>query len=298
MRSCVDAARGATRRPMPPGDMRPATGAALALGHAVALGLLQGPTELLPVSSSAHTTLLPWLAGWPYARLDGEQRKSFEVALHAGAGAALALHMRRELLAEATRLDRRRAAVIVLSLAPAALAGYTLGPLIERHAGGPRAIAGGLVLGALALALADGRAPASTAAGARTQDDARARDGLALGLAQAVALIPGVSRSGATLTAARARRFGRGAAQTLSLHAGLPVMLGASALQGARLYRGGRASEQRTRLAAGASAAFVSTLASVRLLGRPLRAGQPALPYALYRCALAAVVMARLRDAA
>ena len=57
----------------------------------MALGLLQGPTELLPVSSSAHTTLIPWLAGWPYARLDGERRKSFEVALHAGAGAALAI---------------------------------------------------------------------------------------------------------------------------------------------------------------------------------------------------------------
>jgi undecaprenyl-diphosphatase len=281
---------------MPPADAR--AGAELALGHAIALGLLQGPTELLPVSSSAHTTLLPWLAGWPYARLDGEQRKAFEVALHAGAGAALALHMRGELLAEATRLDRRRAAVIALSLAPAALAGYKLGPLIERRAGGPRAIACGLVLGALALALADGRAPANAAAGAREQDDARAGDGLALGLAQAVALIPGVSRSGATLTAARARRFGRGAAQTLSWHAGLPVMLGASALQGARVYRGGLAREQRVRLAAGAGAAFVSTLASVRLLARPLRAGQPALPYALYRCALAAVVMARLRDAA
>ena len=69
------------------------------LRHAVALGLLQGPTELLPVSSSAHTTLIPWLAGWPYAELDAELRKSFEVALHAGAGLALAIDLRAELLA-------------------------------------------------------------------------------------------------------------------------------------------------------------------------------------------------------
>ena len=65
---------------------------ALPLRHAVALGLLQGPAELLPISSSAHTTLLPWLAGWPYARLGGARRKSFEVALHAGAAIEVRLH--------------------------------------------------------------------------------------------------------------------------------------------------------------------------------------------------------------
>ena len=61
----------------------------LPLRHAVILGLLHGPTELLPISSSAHTTLLPWLAGWPYDELDPRLRKSFEVALHAGTAAAL-----------------------------------------------------------------------------------------------------------------------------------------------------------------------------------------------------------------
>ena len=71
---------------------------AVSIREAVALGALQGPTELLPVSSSAHTTLIPWLAGWSYAELDPELRKSFEVALHAGAGAALAIDMRAELI--------------------------------------------------------------------------------------------------------------------------------------------------------------------------------------------------------
>ncbi|HEX8715066.1 MAG TPA: undecaprenyl-diphosphate phosphatase, partial [Solirubrobacteraceae bacterium] len=96
--------------------------ARLRLSEALALGLAQGPTELLPVSSSAHTTLIPLLLGWRYAELDAEPRKSFELALHAGAGAALALDMRRELLDAARRLDRRRVGVIALSLAPAALA--------------------------------------------------------------------------------------------------------------------------------------------------------------------------------
>src|SRR5271166_1895862 len=96
---------GATTRAAPPPMWRDSSPPALR--HAVVLGLLQGPTELLPISSSAHTTVIPWLAGWSYADLDGELRKSFEVALHAGAGLALAIHMRRELLRDATQLDRR-----------------------------------------------------------------------------------------------------------------------------------------------------------------------------------------------
>jgi len=87
-----------------------------ALRHAIALGLLQGPSELLPISSSAHTSVIPWLAGWPYGELDGELRKSFEVALHAGAGLALAIDMRGELIREASSVDGRRLAVIVLSV--------------------------------------------------------------------------------------------------------------------------------------------------------------------------------------
>jgi undecaprenyl-diphosphatase len=274
--------------------MPPAEGA-LAPRHALALGLLHGPAELLPISSSGHTTLIPWLAGWPYARLDGERRKSFEVALHAGAGAALALHLRRELLRDAARVDRRRAGVIALSLTPAALAGLVLGGSIERRLGGPRSIAAGLVAGAVAMALADARAGADEATGGRTQDDARARDGLALGLAQTAALIPGVSRNGATLTAARARGFGRGAAQALSWHAGLPVILGASLLKGVRMRRAGVPPEQRAALALAGASAFASTLASARLLDRRLREGQSLMPYALYRCALAALVVWRLR---
>ncbi len=205
--------------------------AAPTLRQALALGLLQGPTELLPVSSSAHTTLIPLLLDWPYAELDGELRKSFEVALHAGASVALAFDMRRELLESARRLDRRRIGVVALSLAPPALAGLALRPLIARRLGGPRAIATGLAGGSAAMALAE----LTFDSGERTDRDANARDGAALGLAQALALAPGVSRYGATLTAARARGFSRVDAQTLSWHAALPVMLGASALEGARL---------------------------------------------------------------
>ncbi len=276
----------------------PSADSALPLRHAVALGLLQGPAELLPISSSAHTTLLPWLAGWPYARLDGERRKSFEVALHAGAGVALAIHMRSELLREATHVDRRRVGVIALAVTPPALAGYALGPIVERTLGGPRSIAAGLAAGAVAMALADRMGAEQRPAGARTQEDAGPRDGLALGLAQAAALIPGISRNGATLTVARARGFGRKPAQGLSWHAGLPVIFGASALKAVRMRRTGVPREQLAALAVGGATAFLSTLASARLLRRQLRDGQALWPCSLYRLLVAALVISRQRGAA
>jgi undecaprenyl-diphosphatase len=259
------------------------------LAHAVALGLAQGPTELLPVSSSAHTALIPLLLDWPYRELDGETRKSFEVALHTGAAIALAIDMRAELLAAARVLDGRRVLTIALSLMPAALGGLVLGPLIERRLGGPRSIAAGLTAGSVAMALADTR---SRAGGERHDDDVRPLDGLALGVAQALALAPGISRYGATLAAARARGFSRGSAQTLSWHAALPVMFGASTLQGARLAQRGLPAGSGAPLVAGAGSAFVSTLLSARMLRRR---AQALLPYSLYRVLIAVLVLARLR---
>jgi undecaprenyl-diphosphatase len=272
--------------------MRRAEGA-LPLRHAVVLGALQGPAELLPVSSSAHTALVPWLADWPYTRLDAELRKSFEVALHAGAGCALAIAMRRELLGEIAVAQRTRAATLALSALPPAIAGRAFGGLIERRLGGPRSIAWALVAGAVTLAVADAKAPAS----ARSAEDARACDGLALGVAQAAALVPGVSRSGATLTAARARGFSRAAAQSLSWTVAMPVILGATALQGRRLARASPPPAVRLAMAVGAASAFASTLVSARLLRGARAQERPLLPYSLYRCLLAALVVRRLRRA-
>jgi undecaprenyl-diphosphatase len=203
--------------------------------------------------------------------------------------------MRRDLLREVVQLDRRGAGVIALSLAPPALAGHALGGLIERRLGGPRSIAAGLFAGALAMALTDRGAGGGSDAG-RSREDANARDGLVLGLAQAAALIPGVSRSGATLSAARWGGFSRGAAHTLSWSTGLPVILGASLLKAARLRRAGLPREQRTALMLGAGAAFVSTRVSALLLEPRGREGRRLWPFTLYRCALAALVVARLRD--
>jgi undecaprenyl-diphosphatase len=259
----------------------------LSPSRAAILGLIQGPTELLPVSSSAHLVLVPWLAGWNWQRADAEARKSFEVAVHAGAAAALLVGQRRQLADELRAFDARRALVVGLSFVPPAIVGYRFERQIESRLGGPRAIACGLIAGSVAMVLAD-RSPQLRGPG-----DARAADGLALGLAQATALAPGVSRNGATLAAARRRGFTREQANLLSRTVALPVIVGAAVLKGARLRRRGVEPGLQRAMGAGVAASFVSTLASQRLIALVER-DRALWPYAAYRTALAGVVLKRL----
>jgi undecaprenyl-diphosphatase len=256
--------------------------------RALALGVVQGPTELLPVSSSAHIVLVPWLAGWDWDAIDPELRKSFEVALHAGAAAALLIGQRQLIAEELRELDARGAVVLTLSFLPAALVGYRFERSIERRLGGPRATAIGLLAGAAAMLLGDTRPQL------RGRGEAGAADGLALGVAQAAALAPGVSRNGITLAAARWRRFSRDQANLLSRTIALPIIVGATALKGARLARRGTSSELRRTMAIGVGASFASTLASQRLI-KLVERDRALWPYAAYRAGLAMTVLARLR---
>jgi undecaprenyl-diphosphatase len=261
---------------------------ALSPARAAALGLIQGPAELLPVSSSAHLILVPWLAGWDWDHADPELRKSFEVALHAGAAGALLVGQRRVIGDELRSFDSRRASVVALSFAPAAVAGFTLERAIESRLGGPGTTAAGLIVGAAAMVIADTRPRR------RGRDRVRPADGLALGIAQTAALIPGVSRNGATLAAARWRGFSRQQANMLSRTVALPVIIGAALLKGARLRRRGVDPAMRNAMLAGVAASFASTLASQRLIGLVER-DRALWPYAAYRAALAGAVLAKLR---
>jgi undecaprenyl-diphosphatase len=267
----------------------PSPSSGLPLWKAAALGALHGPTELLPISSSGHTALVPWLLGWDYGELDHELRKAFEVALHAGTAAGLLIALRAEVGDALRGISPRLVGLVALSFAPPALAGLALERPIERRLGTPPTIAAGLLAGALAMAWAD-RAPQ-----ARDSTDAGMRDALWLGLAQACALIPGVSRNGATLAAARRRGFTREAANRLSRHVALPVIAGATLLKGVRLRRRGLPPGMRAPFAAGVAAAFVSTLAS-RWLIQQVERDRSLAPYAAYRIALAALVIARLTE--
>jgi undecaprenyl-diphosphatase len=249
--------------------------------EALTLGLLHGPAELVPVSSSGHVAALPWLLGWEVAGWDGARRKELEVALHAGSAVALLL---------VARPARARPALLAAAFLPPALAGLALERRIEERLGTPVTLAAGLLAGGAALALAD-RAPER-----RRAEHARLIDGLALGLAQAAALVPGVSRNGATLAAARARGFSRPDASRLSWEVALPVLVGATALKGTRVAQAVAASRDpgggaRVRpLAAGAGAALASTLATARTIGIERRA--PLWPWAVWRAGLAAAILA------
>lgn len=249
--------------------------------EAIALGLLHGPAELVPVSSSGHVAALPWLLGWEVAGWDGARRKELQVALHAGTAAALLVVL---------RPARMRPLLAAAALLPPAVAGLALERRIEDRLGTPVTLAAGLLAGGAALVLAD-RAPAL-----RGDGQADVADGLALGLAQAAALVPGVSRNGATLAAARARGFGRADASRLSWEVALPVLVGATALKGwrvaARSQAGGHAARRASArpLALGAGAAFLSTLATARAIGIERRA--PLWPWAAWRAALAGAILA------
>ena len=251
------------------------------------LGALHGPAELLPISSSGHITVIPWLLRWDYCEVDPELRKAFEVALHAGTAAALLITLRTEVSDALHGVSLRLAELVVLSFVPPAIVGYTLERPIERYLGTPATIALGLVAGSLAMARAD-RAPQT-----RTSSDARAADALWLGIAQACALLPGVSRNGATLAAARRRWFTREDANKLSRHVALPVIAGATLLKTVRLARRGLPPRSAMPIAVGAGASFASTLGSTWLI-RQVERDRSLLPYAVYRLGLAAVIAGRL----
>jgi undecaprenyl-diphosphatase len=215
-----------------------------------ALGAIQGAAELLPVSSSAHVAVASRLLGWD----EPARRKELEVALHAGAAVALAPEFL-QLLPDAGTLLR--------SLLPPVVVGYAFEERIERL--DPVV---GLLLGACALALADRDRPAREL-------------GWWLGAAQAAALVPGVSRTGATLAAARWLGRSRAEASRLSFGVAGPVLVGATALKAWRARRGTDSS-----LLVGAVAAFVSARVALRVVG--VERAEAWWPYALERVVLAA----------
>jgi undecaprenyl-diphosphatase len=257
------------------------------MAEALALGVLHGPAELLPISSSGHISLVPWLLDWRYGELEPELRKSFEIALHAGTAVALLITLRGEVGEAMIGFNRRQLTLIALSFLPPAVVGFTLERPIERRLGTPGTVAAGLIVGSLAMAWAD-QSPQT-----RGHEEAGAVDALWLGVAQSCALFPGISRNGATLTAARLRGFTRRDANRLSRHVALPVIAGATTLKGFRLWQKGLPPSARGAFAAGAAASFASTLGSTWLI-RQVERDRSLVPYAAYRTALATAALVRL----
>jgi undecaprenyl pyrophosphate phosphatase UppP len=272
---------------------------------------------------------VPQLLGWQVAELDPAARKTLEVALHLGSAGALTLLAWRhrawtgvgagtsnapaprmagsrgsaEPAPEAPNAElsfapgatvtvgqlAREACLLGLTFAPPAVTGLALERPIEQRLGGVRTVAWAQVGAGLLMWVADRRP--------EQREQPNGGDHLAVGLGQAFALIPGVSRSGAALTAARARGLSRRAAVRLSFRSALPVTLGAALLKGVRSVRGELAPELRLPLAAGALAALATGVASAGLAGRLERTSSLG-PIAAYRVALGAAALARSHNRA
>jgi undecaprenyl-diphosphatase len=211
---------------------------ALTNWQALVLGLVQGATELLPISSSGHLILVPWLSDWQYLKEHDEFNQTFDVALHLGTLIAVATYFRHDiarLVAAFLRSVRRRriegaeertAWFIAAATVPAALIGAAGESFIADRLGEPWQIAIFLAAGAVLLWLAD-RRPQT-----RHIDDLTLGRSFAVGLAQAVALAPGVSRSGITITAGRFLGLDRDSAARFSFLLLVPITLGAVLFKG------------------------------------------------------------------
>jgi undecaprenyl-diphosphatase len=196
--------------------------------HAIILGITQGLSEYLPISSSGHLVLVPWLFGWDDFAGNDSLEKTFDVALHLGTLVGAVAYFRHDIVrlsrAAFTRprsSDGRLGWLVLLSAVPAAITGALLADTIERNTDRIWMIGVMMILGALLLALADGTR------GKRTIDEVSLSDALIIGTAQALALQPGVSRSGVTITAGRFVGLSRDGAARFAFLMSLPVTSGA-----------------------------------------------------------------------
>ncbi len=259
--------------------------------HAIVLGIVQGLTEFLPISSSGHLQIVPWLFGWNDFD-DAGVKKAFDVALHLGTLAAVVFHFRRDVLVLVRRglarppLDRdgRLAWLLLLTAVPAAIVGALFESWIDDELGTPLIIACSLVVFGLVLAAAD------RARGRRDVEDFTLRDALLIGSAQVLALNPGTSRSGITMTAARGLGYGREAAVRLSFLMSLPIIAGAGVVKMAGLASDGVPADLVVPMIVGVVAAAISGWLAVWGLLRLVRTRSFA-PFVVYRIALAGLIV-------
>jgi undecaprenyl-diphosphatase len=211
---------------------------ALTNSQALALGVVQGLTELLPISSSGHLILVPWGADWTYLEQHDRFNQTFDVALHLGTLVAVGAYFWSDLLRligaffgsigrrRISSPDERVAWFVVVATIPAGIAGLLGEDAIADNLGEPWQIAILLAAGALLLWWAD------RSSQDRAMSDLGLRHAVVMGLAQALALAPGVSRSGITITAGRFMGLDRDSAARFSFLLLLPTVLGAVLLKG------------------------------------------------------------------
>jgi undecaprenyl-diphosphatase len=269
--------------------------------QAILIGLIQGLTEFIPISSSAHLELVPRMAGWDEGGLIGSL--AFDVFLHLGTLTALLGYFWRDWIRLARAFfaslgerrigqdpDRRLAWLLALATVPAAIIGFVGEDLIDEalHGGSELArlaIAGFLVVGAVALLAAD-------RLGSRTRDlqHVGVPAALTIGFSQALALLPGVSRSGATITAGLAMGLTREAAARFSFLLATPITLGAGLYGSRDLLAESHTTTEWLAIGGGFVAAAVAGMLAIGFLLAWLRTRSVAV-FSIYRVLFAALVV-------
>lgn len=264
--------------------------------HAIILGIVQGFTEFLPVSSSGHLLVLPWLFEWNDFD-DASVKKTFDVALHLGTLVAVVAYFWRDLvvyvregLGLVFRRDRpataegRLAWFLVLATLPAAAVGALFEGVIDDSLGTPFIIAVSLIVFGLLLGWADRRG------GRRPIEDFGGKEALIIGAAQALALNPGTSRSGITMTAGRWLGFSRDAAVRISFLMSIPVISGAVVFKGVGLARDGLEPDLRVPMLVGiitsAIAGWIAVWGTIKLVRT-----HSLMPFVIYRVGLGIFIL-------
>jgi undecaprenyl-diphosphatase len=263
--------------------------------QALVMGIVQGLTEFLPVSSSGHLIVVPALLGWDDAFITS---LAFSVMLHIGTLVALLVYFRADwirlipagLAAIRDRsfqddADRRLAWLLVAATIPAAVAGFLLGDIVETSFRQVGLVALMLVLGGVVLLAADRFGASSRGIGDVTFPIA-----IGIGVAQAFALVPGISRSGISISAGRLVGLDRESAARFAFLMATPITAGAGLYEAAKLLRdGGLAGSSIAPLVVGMVAAAVSGLAAIHFMLGFLRR-QSLDVFVVYRFVLAAIV--------
>jgi undecaprenyl-diphosphatase len=218
------------------------------------LGIVQGLTEFVPVSSTAHLIIIPYFLGWS-GTVDTLE---FDVALHGGTLLALLINFRREWFS-ILRGDRGLLLAVLVGSIPAAIAGLTLEGVVESTLRNPWVIATTLVVIGIFMLLAE-RVKTE-----RAFESITVRDAFVIGVAQAVALVPGVSRSGITISAGLFRRINRVSSARYSFVLSMPVVAGAVVLEGAEIFNASGGFDY-WQVLAGFISSFVSGLLCIRFL--------------------------------
>ena len=257
--------------------------------HAIILALVQGLTEFLPVSSSGHLVLLPHIVSWP------DQGLAFDVAVHVGSLLAVVCYFRNDIavivvdwlrsigLRRSVGLSRLGWAVIVATI-PAGACGYVLSSLGTDALRSPVVVGTATVFFGLVLWWADRRGRQT-----RVESDLEWKDVLFIGFAQALALIPGTSRSGITITAGMAVGLTRSAAARFSFLLSIPLIAAAGLLQGKQAIEAGVATDWPA-IAVGTLAAGASAYLCIHLFLKLVeRVGMT--PFVIYRIVLGGLIL-------